>query len=135
MVPLQYKIIGIAIAILLAFGCGAYLGYQYCDGHVAKAYAEAQDAAITRFSEQADADKQDAIDRAQREAVAEERARTAKSKGVSDASIKAKPSCSRDAESYGLLVDAIAAANGTKESTGGLPKAVPDSSDSKGWFR
>lgn len=135
MVPLPYKIIAILVSSLLVFGGGAYLGYQYCDGQVAQEYADAKDAAIARFSEQADADKQAAIERVQRETVAAERARSARNKGVSDASIKAKSGCGRDAESHSLLLDAINAANGTQKPTGGMPDSLRDGPRTKGWFR
>lgn len=109
------KLLATLVAALLVFGGGAYLGYQYCDGQVAQEYADAKDAAIARFSEQADADKQAAIERAQRETVAAERARSARNKGVSDASIKAKSGCDRDTVSYGLLLESLNAANGSQK--------------------
>ena len=135
MVPLPYKIIAILVSSLLVFGGGAYLGYQYCDGQVAQEYADAKDAAIARFSEQADADKQAAIERAQRETVATERARSARNKGISDASLKAKSGCDRDVDSHGLLLDAIDAANGNQKPAGGVPEAVRDGKKKKKWLR
>jgi hypothetical protein len=129
------KLLATLVAALLVFGGGAYLGYQYCDGQVAKEYADAKDAAIKRVREDAEADKQAAVERAQREAVATERARSARSKGVSDASLKAKSGCDRDAESSSLLLDAINAANGTKEPTGSVPERVPDRPSTKKWLR
>lgn len=122
----------LAITVAAWLG-GAYLGYQYCDGQNAKATASAQDALIKRLGEEADADKQEAVARARREAVAAERARTAHSKGVEDAVLKARPGCDRDAESMRLLNDAIDSANGTS-SAGGVPDKVPASASASNWL-
>jgi hypothetical protein len=126
-------LIGLLI-LISTFAGGAYVGYNYCEGRHAKAESKAKDAVIERASEEAVADKQDAVKRVQREVVASSRARAVKSEGLSDASLKASPTCLRDPESFRLLTRAIDSANGTKEHTGGVPDGVPEGTDPKGWL-
>lgn len=125
---------GTILAITIAAGLGgAYLGYQYCDGQNAKATASAQDALIARLGKEALTDKQEAVARARREAVAAERARAAHGRGVEDAILKAKPGCDRDDESLRLLTDAINEANGTG-GAGGMPDKVPAGTGTSNWL-
>lgn len=124
--PAHYRLLAAVLAAIAFFGAGSYLGYQYADGRHAEAAARAQEQAIEGARQQFEADRQQAVDRARREAVAEERARSAKSRGVSDASLKAKPGCVRDTESLSLLHDAIRAAN-SETDPGSLPESVSGS--------
>lgn len=130
-----YRLLIVVLAALTVFGAGAYLGYQYCDGRHAKASTNAQNAAIERFRQQAEADKQEAIDRVRRETMAQERADSAKRRGVNDATLKAKPGCDRDAASVSLLHDAINAANGPDSGPGSVPEGVPKDTGTKIWKR
>lgn len=123
--PIYYRLLAYICAATAIFGAGAYVGYQYADGRHAAAAAEAQERALEEARSRAEADKQETIERVRREMLAKERARTARERGVSDASIKANPSCSRDAESLGLLMDAISEANGADQRTGGVSDKVP----------
>lgn len=130
-----YKLLGAVLLLISAAAGGAYLGYQYCDGQHARAAAEAKDAALEGARVQAEADKRAAIDRVRRETLAAAKAQLAKDRGMRDANLKANPECSRDAESVSLLVDAINVANGTGTDAGSLPKALPNTGGSRGWFR
>lgn len=132
LVPLPYKILGFALLLAATFAGGTYLGYQYCDGQQAQAVADATQQALDGARQQAETDKQEAVDRAKRETVAAERARSAKSRGLSDASEKATSVCVRDAVSYRLLVDAIDAANGTQTPTRSLSEGLPGITHPKG---
>lgn len=125
------------IAILVAaalFGTGTYVGYQYADGRSAKAAAEAQDAALEDARRAAEADKQEAIARVRLEALAEARARSTYSRGVTDAHLKARADCGRDDESFGLLRDAVDAANGAPAGAGSVPEKMPGITSPKRWF-
>lgn len=132
--PVQTRLLIAFLAAAFCLGTGAYLGYQYADGRNAKAAAEAKDAALEDARRVAEAEKQDAVERVRREAVAAERARTAHSKGVTDAHLKARPDCGRDTESHRLLLDAIDAANGTQARPGGVPEAVPAKPRTERWL-
>lgn len=135
LVPLPYKILGFVLLLAATFAGGAYLGYQYCDGQQAQAVADATQQTLDRARQQAETDKQEAVDRAKREAMAAERARSAKSRGLSDASEKATTTCVRDAVSYRLLVDAIGAANGTALPARGVSEGLPGITHPKGRVR
>lgn len=132
---IQYRLLAWVGLVFLAFVSGAYMGYQYADGRNAAAAAEAQELALKGAREQAEADKQSAIETARREAVAQERARAARTRGVDDASKKASASCGRDAESFGLLMEAIHSANGTETGSSGVPVKVPQRTGTEGWLR
>lgn len=110
----------------------AWLGYDYRDGKVAQQIAKAQADTIKQAQTNAEADKQAAINRASAEAIAKERARTVKTAGVQDATIKARHDCGRDAQSLGLLNAAIAAANGTSPATRGMSITLRSNPDPDG---
>lgn len=102
----------------------AWLGYDYHDGKVAQQVAKAQAETLKQAQADAAADLQTSNTRVRAEAAAQARVRAAKTIGVQDATLKARPDCSRDAQSIGLLNAAIDAANGTSASAGGMPPAV-----------
>lgn len=129
LIPLPYRILIALVFALAAFGSGSYLGYQYAQGRIAQELTDVKDRALEAARHQAEVDKQETIDRIRRETVAAERARNARSKGVSDANAKANPRCDRDSSSYGLLIDAINAANGAEAGTGSVPEAVRQGAD------
>lgn len=121
----DYRLLAAILFLASLFGAGAYTGYQLAAGHYAQAAADAQEQAIEGVRQQLEIDKQAAIERVRRQTLASMRARSAVSRGVSDATLKAKPLCGRDAESMGLLNDAIAAANGTEPGARGVPQSLP----------
>lgn len=101
------------VLVGLAFAGGAYVGKEYESGQNAKAKVEELSGTLTTIGKLVESDKSTAIQQAAKEATAKERARAARSKGVSDAMVKANVVCDRDDVSFGLLNDAIDAANGT----------------------
>ncbi len=110
----------------------AWLGYDYRDGKVAQQVAEAQAEIIKQAKADAAADLQASINRARAEAIAQSRSRAAKTAGVQDATLKARPDCGRDAESLGLLNAAIIAANGAAPATRGMSTELRFASESSG---
>lgn len=132
--PIRDQLFAALLIAAVSFGTGAYLGYQYADGHNAKAAAEAKDTALEDARRDAEADKQEAVARARLEALAEARARSTYSRGVTDAHLKARADCGRDDESFGLLRDAVDAANGAPPGTRGVPEKMPGITSPKRWF-
>lgn len=132
---IQYRLLAWVGLVFLALVSGAYVGYQYADGRNAAAAAAAQERALTEARQRAEADKQAAVETARREAVAQERARAVRTKGVDDAAKKASASCGRDAESFGLLMEALNSANGTETGSSGVPVKVPQRTGTEGWLR
>lgn len=106
------------VLIGLAFAGGAYVGKEYESGQNAKAKVETLNDTIDKIGKLVESDKTLAVQQAEKEAIAKERARSARSKGVSDAMVKANVVCDRDSVSLGLLNDAIDAANGTSPAAG-----------------
>ena len=117
-------LVGLAL-VVLAFAGGTYVGKEYESGQNAKEKAEALSGTIETIGKLVESDKTLAVQQAAKEATAKERARSARSKGVSDAMVKANVVCDRDAVSFGLLNDAIDAANGTPSSASSVRRAVP----------
>jgi hypothetical protein len=106
------------VLIGVAFAGGAYVGKEYESGQNAKAKVEELSGTLDKIGKLVESDKSLAIQQAEKEAIAKERARSARSKGVSDAMVKANVVCDRDAVSFGLLNDAVDAANGTSPAAG-----------------
>lgn len=122
------------VLIGVAFTGGAYVGKEYESGQNAKVKAEALEDTIDKIGKLVESDKTLAIQQAEKEAIAKERARSARSKGVSDAMVKANVVCDRDAVSFGLLNDAIDAANGTSPAAG-VRGAVQSTAQADGQLR
>ena len=120
------------VLIGLAFAGGAYVGKEYESGQNAKAKVETLSSTIETIGKLVESDKTLAVQQAAKEATAKERARSARSKGVSDAMVKANVVCDRDVVSFGLLNDAIDAANGTTGSPAGVRSAVQPTTQADG---
>lgn len=117
-------LVGLALACV-AFAGGVYVGKEYESGQAAKEKATEFASAFDKIEKLVESDKTLAIEQAEKAAIAKERARSARAKGVNDAVAKAVPACDRDAVSIGLLNDAIDAANGTPSSASSVRRAVP----------
>ena len=102
----------------LAFAGGTYVGKEYESGQNAKVKVETLNATIDKIGKVVESDKLLAIQQAEKAAIAKERAISARRKGVNDAMAKANVVCDRDAVSFGLLNDAIDAANGASPAAG-----------------
>lgn len=124
-------LVGIVL-IGVAFAGGAYVGKEYESGQNAKAKVEELSGTLTTIGKLVESDKSLAIQQAAKEATAKERARAARSKGVSDAMVKANVVCDRDDVSFGLLNDAIDAANGATGSPAGVRIAVQPATQADG---
>lgn len=109
----------------------AWLGYDYRDGKVAQQVSRAQAETLKQAKADADADLHASITRVRAEAIAQARGRAAKTLGVQDATLKARPDCGRDAQSLGLLNAAIDAANGAPASAGGVSASVRFSAETR----
>lgn len=124
-------------ALLLAiagFGGGCYLGYDYRGGLEAERIAEAQNAALEGAREESAAAIIAMAGAARQAGLDEAAARQARSKGVADANLKARPECSRDAESVGLLNDSIDRANGSAGAAPGVPEEVRSDAETGRWL-
>lgn len=99
------------VAILIAAGGGFITGREWQRGRTAEQIVVQQAETIEQAQQTVAADAALASRRVERNAAAETAARNVLSQGVSDANLKARPDCRRDADSLGLLVDAVAVAN------------------------
>jgi hypothetical protein len=124
----------VVLGMVGMFGTGASIGYKWSQrAHVA-AVAAAQVAAIESANRDAEVEKQRALAAAKKDADARLASRTARLKGEIDAAKKSRPECSRDAESLGLLNDAIRSANGETSASGKLPDEVRPADGPGGWL-
>jgi hypothetical protein len=106
-----YFLLGVLVAMLLAFAFGLYVGVRWEKSDNADAIILAQDTAIKTANETTAAAVATTIAAAKKEAAANLASRTAKMAGELDAVKKSRPDCGRDPESMGLLNSAIDAAN------------------------
>ena len=113
------------VLVALSFAGGAYVGKEYEQGEAAKQKVTEFTSAFDKIEKLVESDKTLAVEQAEKAAIAKERARSARAKGVNDAVTKAVPACDRDAVSVGLLNDAIDAANGTQSPASSVRGAVP----------
>lgn len=117
----------ILVALLALLGTG-FSGYRYgkhvCQGEQATVIATAQNEAITRANLDVEAATKRAVEQAKVEAAQRLAATTIRLKGERDAALKAKPECSRDADSQRLLVESIRLANDSAASPSPVPDAV-----------
>lgn len=126
----------ILAAIILAagsFALGGYLGYDLAQGHEARRIKDSQDVAIAEARENVVRDTASAKARARRVQTAALAARAARSEGVADANLKARPDYAWDSDSLRMLNAAIDAANGSASPADGMPDRLPD--DAKTGFR
>ncbi len=126
-----YLILAGLLFWLASCAAAAWLGYDYRDGKVAQQVARAQAETLKQAQADAAADLQASITRVRTEAVAQARVRAAKTIGVQDATLKARPDCGRDDQSLGLLNTAIDAANGAQASAGSMPPSVRSAAETR----
>jgi len=116
------------LAALLAFLAVAFGGYRYGYSRAEDAQASAVATAQVEAIDKANRDTEVATKRAVAQAKAESAARlsavSARLKGEQDAALKAKPECSRDADSQRLLLESIRLANDSAASASPVPDAV-----------
>ena len=124
-------LVGFALCVG-AFAGGAYVGKEYESGQRAKDQVEALASTVDKIEKLVESDKTLAIQQAEKAAIAKERSRTARSKGINDAMAKASTGCDRDAVSVGLLNDAVDAANGTSHPAAVVRVGVPAAAEASG---
>jgi hypothetical protein len=122
------------ILAIAGFGGGCYLGYDYRGGVESERVAEAQNEALERAREDAAAAIIAMAEAGRKNGLAEAAARQARTRGVTDANIKANSACDRDAESVGLLNDAIERANGAPDHAAGVPEEVRSDAEARRWL-
>lgn len=113
------------VALVVAFVLGAFVGYRYadnaCRAHAGKVLA----GAVVAANDQTTKDDALAEKQAKERVIYRTQIRHLVAKGLSDATEKATPGCDRDDVSYGLLVSAVRAANGTTGDEPIVPTALP----------
>jgi hypothetical protein len=117
-------LLGVLVAMLLAFAFGLYVGVRWEKSDNANAIILAQDTAIKTANQTTAAAVATTIAAAKKEATANLASRTAKMAGELDAAKKSRPDCSRDPESMGLLNSAIDASNFEEAAASGMPSAL-----------
>lgn len=136
--PSPAVLLGIIVAVLLSgiigAGAGAFAGYRWSElTHVADV-AAAQVKAIDDANTAVALATERAMAQARKEANARLAAREVRHKGELDAITKSRPECRRDAESVGLLNNAIDSANGEGPTGSGVPAEVRPTSEAAGWL-
>ena len=124
----------ILVALLLSALFGIWIGYRYATGQAAKTQVEKLETTIEVINNQIKQDTQLIAVQAQRRVHETRKAVEVEQKGVMDASLKAVTACTRDVESYGLLIRALDTANGTGDSLS-VPtslSATPETSEPLG---
>lgn len=124
-------LVGFALCVG-AFAGGAYVGKEYESGQNAKEKVETLGDTLDKIGKLVESDNTLAIQQAEKAAIAKERSRTARSKGINDAMAKASTGCDRDVVSVGLLNDAVDAANGAPRAAGGVRVGVPAATEAGG---
>ena len=118
----------ILLVALLAFLAASFGSYRYgkhvCQGEQATVVADAQKQAIDSANIESKAATKLAVGQIAREADARVRAAGIRRKGEIDAIAKARPECVRDADSMGLLLESIAAANGQTPTSNSVSDAL-----------
>jgi len=124
----------VVLGMVGMFGTGASIGYKWAQrAHVA-AVAAAQVKAIDDANTAVALATERAMAQARKEANARLAAREVRHKGELDAITKSRPECRRDAESVGLLNNAIDSANGEGPTGSGVPAEVRPTSEAAGWL-
>ena len=119
-----YALLAALLAVIaVAFGSYRY-GYNRAEDAIAARVAAAQVAAIESANAATEAATARAVAQAKAEAAARLSAATVRLKGERDAALKARPECQRDADSMGLLLDAIGNANGLAPTSDTMPDSM-----------
>ena len=126
-----YALLAAGLALVAALIGADHFGYKRAENAAAARIAAAQVEIIDRANRDIEASTARAVAQAKAEAAARLSATTIRLKGERDAAIKARPECTRDADSIRLLVESIDSANGQTPSTSGMSDRVPTSPDSR----
>jgi hypothetical protein len=129
-----YVLLFFLVGALGLFGSGVSIGVKWERRDSLALRDAAQVKAIADANSAVEAAIQRTVAAAKREADARLASRTARLKGEIDAAKKSRPECSRDAESLGLLNDAIRSANGETSASGKLPDTVRPADGPGRWF-
>ncbi len=129
-----YVLLFVLVGALGLFGSGVSIGVKWEKRSTVAAVIAAQTAAIEQANRDAEIEKQRAVSAAKKESDARLATRTARLKGEIDAAKKSRPECSRDAESLGLLNDAIDSANGEAHPGAKLLDEVRPADAPRGWI-
>lgn len=121
-----YLILGFVVILATSNWYSYSVGGEHKENEMRANYATDLEVGIAKFNEEAEADKAQAVKVAARNAAAQ--ARAAALRGKTSVVIREKPMpvvCDWEPKSFGLLVAAVQAANGTTETTAsGLRDAV-----------
>lgn len=124
-VPSPIVLLGSFVAALLLFLSGFFYGKHVEKAEQALDVVTVQDETIDDANRDVNSEKKRAVAAARQEEKARASFQIIKLKGERDAALKAKPDCSRDSTSMGLLLDTIRSANGEEAAANELPKPVP----------
>ena len=124
-IPSPIVLLGSLIASLLLFLSGFFYGKYVEKAEQALDVVTVQDETIDDANRDVEAEQQRAVAAAKREAEKRASFQILKLKGERDAALKAKPDCSRNPTSMGLLLDTIRSANGEEAAANKLPEPVP----------
>lgn len=129
-----YVIIIALVGAIGLFGSGVSIGVKWERRDALANLTAVQNKAIEDANTAVEVAIQRTVASAKKEANARLTARAIRHKGELDAALKSRPECSRDAESIGLLNDAINSANGETPTPDKLPDTVRTATDAGGWF-
>jgi hypothetical protein len=124
---------GLVFALGL-FGTGVSIGVKWERRDALANLHAVQVKAIDDANAAVDLAVERTLSAAKKETAARLAAREIRHKGELDAARKSRPECARDAESFGLLNDAIRSANAEASTTGKLPDEVRPATGSGGWL-
>ena len=116
------------------FGSGVSVGYKWSERAHGAALAAVQVKAIDDANTAVTIAIERTVASAKKETAARLAAREIRHKGELDAAKKSRPECARDAESIGLLNDAINDANRETPAPGKLPDEVRPADAPGGWL-
>lgn len=132
--PNPYVLLAGIVFTLGLFGAGISIGYKWSERSHLNDVVTAQNAAIAGANAAAALEIERTVAAAKAEADARVTARTARLKGELDNAKKSRPGCARDAESMGLLNDALRVANGEKSTASSVPSVVRNPAAPAGWI-
>lgn len=124
-VPSPIILLGSLIAAILLFLSGFFYGKHVEKAEQALNVVTVQDDTIDDANRDVEAETKRAVAAAKQEAEKRASFQILKLKAERDAALKAKPDCSRDPTSMGLLLDTIRSANGEEAAANELSKPVP----------
>ena len=122
------------VTALGLFGSGVSIGVKWERRDALANLHAAEIKAINDANTAVDLAIQRTLAEAKKEATARAKAREIRYRGELDAAKKSRPECARDGGSFGLLNDAIRAANSEASPSSELPDGVRTSAKPSGWI-